>query len=131
MFRPSHSWYVSRLFAMAAIDGSQINTWVSGDVSSATLNATSWRWGVGMWAIIYTVCSIPLIAALQWSSYKAKKAGALDNHRTPYQIYGGRRLAAALFWQLDVPGIVLLIAVFGFILTVSTILHGPSTTHGN
>lgn len=74
-----------------------------------------------MWAIIYTVCSIPLIAALQWSSYKAKKAGALDNHRTPYQIYGAKRLATALFWQLDVPGIILLIAVFGFILTVSTI----------
>lgn len=85
------------------------------------MNATTWRWGVGMWAIIYTVCSIPLIAALQWSSYKAKKAGALASYRTPYQIYGGRRLAAALFWQLDVPGVILLIAVFGFILTVSTL----------
>lgn len=82
-----------------------------------------------MWAIIYTVCSIPLIVALQWSSYKAKKAGALDNYRTPYQIHGGKRLAVALFWQLDVPGIVLLIAVFGFILTVSTAKFGHSITH--
>lgn len=71
-----------------------------------------------MWAIIYTACSIPLIAALSWSSYKARKAGALDNHKTPYQIHGGKRLWAALFWQLDVPGIILLIAVFGCILTV-------------
>ncbi|KAF1933668.1 siderochrome-iron uptake transporter [Didymella exigua CBS 183.55] len=107
-----------------------INTWVSGDVSSATLNATSWRWGVGMWAIIYTVCSIPLIVALQWSSYKAKKAGALDNYRSPYQIHGGKRLAAALFWQLDVPGIFLLIAVFGFILTPFTIAGGASSQWG-
>ena len=55
-----------------------------------------------------------------WSSFKARKAGALNNFKTPYQIYGGKRLAAALFWQLDVPGIILLIAVFGCILTVST-----------
>lgn len=73
-----------------------------------------------MWAIIYTACSIPLIAALMWSSHKARKAGALDHCKTPYQIYGPKRLASALFWQLDVPGIILLIAVFGCILTVSS-----------
>lgn len=106
---------------MDATDRLQINTWVSGDVSSAVLTATTWRWGVGMWAIIYTACSIPLIAALLWSSYRARKAGALDDYRTPYQLYGGRRLAAVLFWQLDVPGIILLIAVFGCILAVTTL----------
>ncbi|KAJ4982667.1 major facilitator superfamily transporter [Stagonosporopsis vannaccii] len=107
-----------------------INTWVSGDVSSAVLNSTTWRWGVGMWAIIYTACSIPLIAALSWSSFKARKAGALDNYKTPYQIYGGKRLWAALFWQLDVPGIILLIAVFGCILTPFTIAGGVSSQWG-
>lgn len=54
-----------------------------------------------------------------WSSFKAKKAGALDNYKTGYQMHGGKRLAIALFWQLDVPGMTLLIAVFGCILTVS------------
>lgn len=73
-----------------------------------------------MWAIIYTACCIPLVGSLMWSSFKARKAGALNNFKTPYQIYGGKRLVAALFWQLDVPGIILLIAVFGCILTVST-----------
>ncbi|KAH6622208.1 siderochrome-iron transporter-like protein Sit1 [Boeremia exigua] len=107
-----------------------VNTWVSGDVTSAVLNATTWRWGVGMWAIIYTVCSMPLIAALQWSTYKARKAGALDNYRTPYQIYGGKRLASSIFWLLDTPGIILLIAVFGCILTPFTIAGGVSSQWG-
>ncbi|KAJ8104885.1 hypothetical protein OPT61_g10514 [Boeremia exigua] len=107
-----------------------INTWVAGDVSSAVLTVTTWRWGVGMWAIIYTACSIPLIAALSWSSFKARKAGALDNFKTPYQIYGGKRLASELFWQLDIPGIVLLIAVFGLILTPFTIAGGMSSQWG-
>ena len=30
-----------------------INTWVSGNIATAVLGATTWRWGVGMWAIIY------------------------------------------------------------------------------
>jgi SIT family siderophore-iron:H+ symporter-like MFS transporter len=55
-----------------------------------------------------------------WSSRQAKKAGAFDDHQTPFQVHGGvKNLLIALFWQMDVPGIVLLIAVFGCILTVS------------
>ncbi|KAF1362103.1 siderochrome-iron transporter-like protein Sit1 [Lizonia empirigonia] len=104
-----------------------INTWVSGDISQAVLTATTWRWGVGMWAIIYTACTIPLVSSLMWSSYKARKAGALDAYQTPYQLHGGKRLASSLFWQLDVPGIVLLIAVFGCILTPFTIAGGASS----
>lgn len=53
-----------------------------------------------------------------WASRKAKKNGALDNYKTPYQLHGGKKLASALFWQLDVPGIILVIAVLGLILTV-------------
>lgn len=30
-----------------------INTWVSGNISTAVLNTTNWRWGIGMWGIIY------------------------------------------------------------------------------
>lgn len=79
-----------------------------------------------MWCIIYPICSLPLIISLWWVSRKAKKAGALDNYKTPYQIYGGKRLAVALFWQLDVIGIVLLICVFGFILVPLTIAKGET-----
>jgi MFS transporter, SIT family, siderophore-iron:H+ symporter len=79
-----------------------------------------------MWSIIYTVCTLPLIFSLWWVSRKARKAGALDHYKTPMQIYGGKRLAVALFWQLDVIGILLLICVFGFILVPFTVAKGDA-----
>lgn len=84
-----------------------------------------------MWCIIYTVCSLPLIASLWWVGHKAKRAGALANHKTPYQIYGGKRLLVALFWQLDVVGIILLILVFGFILVPFTVADADLTVNNN
>lgn len=30
-----------------------INTWVSGDIVQLTLDTTTWRWGIGMFGIIY------------------------------------------------------------------------------
>ncbi|KAF2194237.1 ferrichrome-type siderophore transporter [Zopfia rhizophila CBS 207.26] len=104
-----------------------INTWVSGEISQEVILNSTWRWGVGMWCIIYTACSIPLVASLWWVGHKAKKSGSLDSYKTPYQLYGGKRLATALFWQLDVPGIILLIAVFALILVPLTIAGGVST----
>ncbi|CAG8972102.1 hypothetical protein HYALB_00011234 [Hymenoscyphus albidus] len=103
-----------------------INTWVSGDISAAVLGVTSWRWGVGMFAIIYAFVSIPLIVSL-WLPYRrAQATGALDNYRSTLQMLGKRRLAAAIFWQLDVVGIILLIAVFALILVPFTIAGGAS-----
>jgi SIT family siderophore-iron:H+ symporter-like MFS transporter len=107
-----------------------INTWVSGDVGAATLAATTWRWGIGMWCIIFPIASLPLILSLVWLGRKAKKSGALDEYKTPYQIYGPRKIAVALFWQLDVIGIILLIAVFGLILVPFTLAGGESSTWG-
>jgi SIT family siderophore-iron:H+ symporter-like MFS transporter len=108
----------------------QINTWVSGDISAAVLKHTTWRWGIGMWCIIYTACSLPLIISLWWVGHKAKRSGALDNYKTPYQLYGPKRLLQALFWQLDVIGIILLICVFGLILVPFTIAGGEVSKWG-
>jgi MFS transporter, SIT family, siderophore-iron:H+ symporter len=33
-----------------------VNTWVSGYLTPVVLRVTDWRWGVGMWAIIYGLC---------------------------------------------------------------------------
>lgn len=98
-----------------------VNTWISGNVSSAALGITNWRWGIGMWCIIYPICCIPLVASLMWANWMARKSGALDDFKTPYQTYGPKKLVQALFWQLDVPGIILMIAVFGCILVVRLI----------
>lgn len=104
-----------------------INTWVSGDISAAVLANTTWRWGVGMWCIIYPVCALPLILSLSWVGHKAKKSGDLDQYKTPLQIWGWKRLAVGLFWQLDVIGIILLIAVFGLILVPLTLAGGVAS----
>lgn len=108
-----------------------INTWVSGDVSSATLASTSWRWGIGMFAIIYPVCALPLILALFLAHRRAKKFADLEDYKTPYRMFGTKRLLVHLFWQLDVVGIVLLMAVLALILVPFTVAGGEAATPAN
>lgn len=101
-----------------------INAWASGDVSEAVLKATTWRWGIGMWCIIYTACALPLIVSLQVVAHKAKKQGLLDNWKSSFQSLGAANFAIELFWLLDVVGIILLIAVLALLLVPLTIAGG-------
>jgi SIT family siderophore-iron:H+ symporter-like MFS transporter len=103
-----------------------INTWVSGNITSAVLTHSTWQWGIGMWAIIYPVCALPLILSLWFAGRRAGKTGALEKYTSPYQSLGFFGLAKSLFWQLDVPGIVLLIAVFALILVPLTLAGGEA-----
>ncbi|KIY73548.1 MFS general substrate transporter [Cylindrobasidium torrendii FP15055 ss-10] len=98
-----------------------INTWASGDITAAVLARTTWQWGIGMWAIIYLVCTIPLLATLWFAGRRAKRSGTLDDYKTPFQSMGFAKLAVALFWQLDVIGIILIIAIFALILVPFTL----------
>jgi MFS transporter, SIT family, siderophore-iron:H+ symporter len=101
-----------------------INTWVSGNITSEVLAQSTWQWGIGMWAIIYPVCALPLIVSLWLAGRKARKSGELDKYISPYQSLGFFGLSKTLFWQLDVIGIILLIAVFALILIPLTIAGG-------
>jgi hypothetical protein len=74
--------------------------------------------------LIIPVCCLPLLACLTIVHKRAKRAGALASYKTPYQLHGSRRLAVSLFWQLDVIGIILLIAVFSLLLVPFTIAGG-------
>lgn len=104
-----------------------INTWISGSVTSAVLGTTTWKWGIGMWALIYPICALPLLITLYLVGRRARKAGSLSNFKTPYQLLGPRRLATELFWQLDIIGLILLIAVFGLILAPFTLAGGQAS----
>jgi MFS transporter, SIT family, siderophore-iron:H+ symporter len=104
-----------------------INTWASGNISQSVLAATTWRWGVGMWCIIYTACAIPLILTLYVIGRRAQRQGVLANYKTPFQKLGAARLTLDLFWQLDVIGVILMIAVFGLVLAPLTIAGGCFT----
>lgn len=101
-----------------------INAWISGNVANAVLGATTWKWGIGMWCIIYPVCALPLIISLTIVSRRAKKQGLLTNYRSSFEILGFKNLALELFWLLDVIGIILLIAVFALILVPFTLAGG-------
>lgn len=103
-----------------------INTWVSGSVTSAVLGTMTWNWGIGMWALIYPVCALPLLITLYLVGRRARKSGSLEAYTSPYQLLGPRRLMVELFWQLDVIGIILLIAIFGLILAPFTLAGGQA-----
>ncbi|KAJ4313779.1 ferrioxamine B transporter [Fusarium piperis] len=107
-----------------------INTWVSGDVTQAVLGATTWRWGIGMWCIIYPVCAAPLIISLMVVSHRAKKQGLLVNYRSSFQQLGFQNFAVELFWLLDVIGIILVIAIFALILVPLTTAGGFKSQWG-
>lgn len=101
-----------------------INTWVSGNVSAAVLAATTWRWGVGMWCLIFPLCAMPLILSLWLVSRRAAKQGHLANYRSSFDTLGLRSLTLELFWLLDVVGLVLMVALFALILVPLTLAGG-------
>ncbi|KAJ3528139.1 hypothetical protein NM208_g10346 [Fusarium decemcellulare] len=107
-----------------------INTWVSGDVTEAVLGVTTWRWGIGMWCIIYPVCAAPLIISLMVVAHRAKKQGRLVNYRSAFQQMGFNNFVIKLFWLLDVIGIIFVIAIFALILVPLTLAGGFESSWG-
>lgn len=105
-----------------------INTWVSGNVSAAVLGATTWRWGFGMWGIIFPVCTLPLLISFWIIGRRARNAGLLDRYKTPFQEFGFKRGMIELFWRLDVIGIIMLVACFALILVPLTLAGGFEST---
>ncbi|PYI01678.1 MFS general substrate transporter [Aspergillus sclerotiicarbonarius CBS 121057] len=101
-----------------------VNTWISGNVTGAVLGTTTWRWGVGMFAIIYPICTLPLLITLCIVHRRAKSNGALENIRSSFRTLGAWPLTKELFWYLDVIGIILLIAFLALILVPFTIAGG-------
>ncbi|KAF1927595.1 MFS general substrate transporter [Didymella exigua CBS 183.55] len=107
-----------------------VNTWVGAEVLDDIRALGSWRYGFWIWCIIYPICNLPLFGSLWWVNRKAKKAGTLQQYKTPVQEHGAWAVAKALFWQLDVVGLVLTVCVFGFLLVPLTINEGNGQTWG-
>ncbi|KAI9301001.1 major facilitator superfamily transporter, partial [Cunninghamella echinulata] len=101
-----------------------INTWISGNVTSTVLANSSWEWGIGMWAIIIPVTTIPIFVSLFLVTRKAKRQGKLDNIQS---IYTGKTLkekAILFFWQFDLVGIILISGFLCLLLIPLTIAGG-------
>ena len=73
------------------------------------------------------VCATPLLTALFLAHRRAAAHAPLTHLRTPYQLLGARRLAIQLVQQLDLLGLLLLVAVFALILVPLTVAGGGAT----
>ncbi|KAL2438391.1 Siderophore iron transporter 1 [Exophiala dermatitidis] len=116
----------SRTFWMCIPDlGYIINVWISGNVTESVLATTSWRWGIGMWAIIFPVCSILIIVSLMMAARKAEKRGG----RFPPRIYarGINGMAREFFQKFDLIGVVLLSGALAMVLIPLTLAGGTSS----
>jgi MFS transporter, SIT family, siderophore-iron:H+ symporter len=100
-----------------------ITTWVSGNVAKAVLEVTSWRRGIGMWAVLYPVCALPLPITLLVVSKRTRSWGFIGDYRLSFQKLDSSSLCQ-LFRRLDVAGIVLLVAVASLLLVPLTIAGG-------
>lgn len=106
-----------------------INTWISGNVTSAV--GLNWSWGIGMWAFILPLCCIPLLCCMVHMRWKAGKTQAwkeFKDEKTKFQELGLGGFLKFLFWTLDIIGLVLIVAMLGCILVPLTIAGGASTT---
>ncbi|POR36727.1 Siderochrome-iron transporter Sit1 [Tolypocladium paradoxum] len=105
-----------------------VNTWISGSVTAAVLSVTTWRWGIGMWCIIYPVASMPLLVTL----YSIDRRVSTPRGGTPkdplntaqFRFLGLGKARSGLFHQLDVVGLVTLVSAFSLILAPLTIVGG-------
>jgi SIT family siderophore-iron:H+ symporter-like MFS transporter len=79
-----------------------------------------------MFAIIYPVCTIPLLAVLFVGHFKARRANP-QAYRFSLLDQGVGQFFIDLFWYLDVVGILLLIALLALILVPFTIAGGAVT----
>ncbi|CAM0141654.1 hypothetical protein VKS41_000762 [Umbelopsis sp. WA50703] len=103
-----------------------VNAWVSGNVTSAILENSTWHWGVGMWCIIIPITSIPIYVGLIMAKRKAKRDGKLEGLELKYDRSSIHNGMLWFFWQLDVIGVILLTAMLALILIPLTIAGGTS-----
>jgi SIT family siderophore-iron:H+ symporter-like MFS transporter len=61
------------------------------------------------------------------AQHRAHRAGTLKDYKSPFAQYGAMGLVRELFWQLDVIGIILMIAVFALILVPLTLAGGVAS----
>ncbi|KUI62142.1 Siderophore iron transporter mirB [Cytospora mali] len=102
-----------------------ITTWVYGPACERMLDTFGFRWGFGIWAIIFPVVCSPLAALFWYNAHKAVKAGLV--HVTPH----GRRVVDNLIYygkEFDVIGVLTLATGLGlFLLSFSLYAKQPDT----
>ncbi|CAB4252987.1 similar to Saccharomyces cerevisiae YHL040C ARN1 Transporter, member of the ARN family of transporters that specifically recognize siderophore-iron chelates [Maudiozyma barnettii] len=107
-----------------------INTWISGNITSAANPIKNWSWDIGMWAFIFPLTCIPIICCLlyfRWKAAKTPEWEALKHEKSMYQEFGLTSTIKQLFWQLDIIGVILMGAFLGCILVPLTLAGGTQS----
>ncbi|RCI10850.1 hypothetical protein L249_5199 [Ophiocordyceps polyrhachis-furcata BCC 54312] len=95
-----------------------VNAWVGGSLASAVLSVASWRWGIAMWCFVYPLASMPLLVALYLLDRRRASA------ETSKPASSGPKPVSLLIHQLDVVGLVGLVAALALVLAPLTIVGG-------
>lgn len=105
-----------------------INTWISGNVTSAV--GTRWKWGIGMWAFILPLSCIPLLLCHYHMRYLAHK-NAKDrlmkqDTKMPKSLkeFYDYVVVELFLWKLDFVGLLLIAVTFGLVLIPFTLAGG-------
>lgn len=120
----------NRLFwsIFPSVPGS-INVWLGGNLAETMLDRSTWRWGVGMFAIMTPILSLPIICSLGYNQYRTRhETRAARSVRFP-----GSFLDKVRHWitLIDGIGIILLLAGSGCILVNLTIANAYGSTWGS
>ncbi|KAG0639083.1 major facilitator superfamily domain-containing protein [Tuber brumale] len=95
-----------------------ITVWVGPEIAEH-FTTGPWRWGYAMWTIITPVLSLPLFIALWVNQRKASKAGLLPEY--PWKAQGIVNFLKSLWTELDIMGVLLLVAAFSLLLVPLTL----------
>ncbi|RMZ84216.1 hypothetical protein DV738_g643, partial [Chaetothyriales sp. CBS 135597] len=102
-----------------------ISPWIAGDVTAAILKATTWSWGIGIFAILVPVFAIPMAIILWLLGRNAKKT----NPNQPR--YPSLKAVGKLAGELDLVGMLLITLALALILTPLTLAGGNKSKWDN
>jgi SIT family siderophore-iron:H+ symporter-like MFS transporter len=90
-----------------------------------TTKTVGWRWGIGMWAAIFPVVTVPLAIIFFNAKRRAAKRGLLEG--LPKVNIASPKLWLDFFWKIDVVGLVLLAATLSLVLIPFTLAGGVTS----
>jgi SIT family siderophore-iron:H+ symporter-like MFS transporter len=104
-----------------------INTWIAGNVTAAVGPVDNWSWGIGMWAFIFPLASLPFICCILhmiWLANKTPEWQELKQHKSFFSEYSIYRSIFELGRRVDIIGVTLLTISIGCLLVPLTLAAG-------
>lgn len=99
-----------------------VNTWISGNVASAIITNSTWRWGIGMFAIMVPVLSLPIIISLLMNQQRARKSRKMKRPLPSIRM---------ILVELDVIGLLLVVAGLSLLLIPLTLASSTTSKWHN